>query len=109
MVNDTWEKEGHLWRFTNADTRAFKVSKEVTYSELVDFLYEKLELDRYAFDLQLEVAYTIGTIPLSPAVLKDNGDVSHFVKHKYHNRFPLCVSFVPKQIITPIAYRGVCK
>ena len=90
--------------FTNADTRAFVVPKEVMYTVLVYFLYEEFELDRFAFDLKLEVPHTIGTIPLSPAVLKDNGDVSHFMKHKYRNRFPLCVSFVPKQIIALIAY-----
>ena len=50
MVNGTWEKEGHLWMFTNADTRAFEVPKEVTYTELVDFLYDKLKLDRFGFD-----------------------------------------------------------
>ena len=105
MINGTWEKEGHQWVFTNAEFRAFVIPKEVTYTELVDFLYEKFELDRFAFDLKLEIPYTIGTIPLGPAILKDNGDVSHFMKHKYRNRFPLCVSLVPKQIIAPIAYR----
>ena len=111
MINGTWEKEGHQWVFTNAEFRAFVVPKEVTYTELVDLLYEKFELDRFAFDLKLEVPYAVGTIPVGPAVLKDNGDVSHFMKHKYRNRFPLCVSLVPKQIevIAPIAYRGVCK
>ena len=51
----------------------------------------------------------MGTILMAHAVLKDNGDVSFFMKHIYRNRFPLCISLVPKQIIAPIAYRGVCK
>ena len=77
MVNGTWEKEGHIWRFTNAETRAFEIPREITYTELVDFIHEKLKLlDRFTFDLKLEVSYTMGTIPMGPAVLKDNGDVS---------------------------------
>ena len=62
--------------FSNAFTFAIDVSKHVTYTELVDKVYETIDVDRFMFDLKLEVPYAIGTIPMASVVLKNNVDVS---------------------------------
>lgn len=98
--------------FKDARTESFDVSKDLTYTELVDKVYEMINVDRFSYDLKLEVPYTMGVLPIAPQVLTNDANVSYYLKHKHRKRFPICVSLIAKHIITPpnvIAPTSVCR
>ena len=109
LFNGTREKEEHLWVVSNAVTFYVDVSKDITFRELVDKVYETIDVDRFTFDLKLEVPYAMGTIPMALVVLKNDANVSYYMKHKNRKRFSLCISLVSKKIIASIANQGVVK
>ena len=109
MVNGTWERNEHLWAFKNARTFPIEVSKEMTYIELVDKVYKRVDIDRFKYDLKFEVQYEAGTMPIEPALLKGDLDIMYYTKYKSRRSFPLCVTLVSKEIITLSAKQGVDK
>ena len=75
----------------------------MVYIELVDKVYKRIDIDRFKYDLKLKSHYAMGTIPMEPALLKDDVDVMYYTKHKNRKRFPLCVRLVSKEIIASSA------
>ena len=109
LFNGMWGKKGHLWVFSNAIALVVDVSKDITYTELLDKMYETIDVDRFTFDLKFEVSYTMDTIPMDRTVLKNDVTFHIIWFTKNRKRFSLCVSLVSKEIIASSAYWGVCR
>ena len=87
--------------FVDARTESLDLPKEISYTDLVNKVYEMINVDRFSYDLKLEVPYTMGVLPIAPQVLTNDANVSYYMKHKHRKRFPICVSLIEKQIIAP--------
>ena len=56
----TYEKEDQKGLFINVVTFVFDILKDVNYVQLVD-IYETIEVDKFMFDLKIEVLYNAST------------------------------------------------
>ena len=91
-------------------TFVFDGLKDLTYVQLVDTLYETIDIDRFVFHLKIEVPYAMWTIPMAPALVKNYAHVSYYMKHKHRKTFSLRVSLVKKEIaVIGVSYRNVCR
>ena len=84
--------------FKNARTFPLEISKETTYTGLVDKVYNRVDIDRSKYDLKLEVPYEAGNMPIEPALLKDDIDVKYYTKCKSRRKYALCVTLISKEI-----------
>lgn len=94
LFNGTWKKEEHLWVFSNAVTFVVDVSKDITYTELVDKVYKTIDVDKFTFDIKLDVPCTMGTFRTIWSTKNREGIFTMW-------------SLVPKELIASNTCRGV--
>ena len=60
--NREWTKSGEHngWTFTSKESKCIDTSREITYANLIDRLYDLLGYDRHKYDLVLKVICQLG-------------------------------------------------
>ena len=97
--NGVWELENRDWIFRDAENQVLPVEKGVTYEQLLDILYDELEVDKCVHDLKIEVLYTCLSQSVKPTVIKNDRHVRAFIglASKFVEKLiPLCVTLVKK-------------
>ena len=77
------------------------VPQNTTYAELVDILYDALEVDKSKYDLLLHVKYTAaGALEIPPTLIKRDRNVTFYLNEPSSPHHPLCVTLVEKPLYT---------
>ncbi|PON76564.1 hypothetical protein TorRG33x02_242580 [Trema orientale] len=75
------------------------VSKNISYTSLVDRLYEVIDAEKSCFDLELKVLYKMDGVMLPPIILTNDADVEFWL-NKYsisiQHCTPLCVMMIER-------------
>ncbi|XP_062106158.1 uncharacterized protein LOC133817606 [Humulus lupulus] len=101
IYDGVWQQGGVKWIYEGGSSRVVSLSMSVSYSQLLDKLFEILKVDRALFDFKLEVVYPCGGQPLPPIVVANDADVSIFINENsisIQHRTPLCVTPIRKNI-----------
>ena len=71
----------------------------MTYEQLLDILYDELEVDKCVHDLKIEVPYTCLSQSVKPTVIKNDRHVRAFIglaSKSVEKLIPLCVTLIKK-------------
>ena len=71
--------EHSSWTFTSKESKGLDVSREITYANLIDHLYDLLGYDRSKYDLVLKVVYQLGGGNITPIVISNDENLSLFL------------------------------
>ena len=101
--NGEWKQSGvHSdWSFSHKESQGFSVSRDITYTNLIDRLYDLLEFDRSKYNSVLKVVYQLGGGIIAPILISNNEDLSFFLNEisiSIQYRTPLCISVVERTI-----------
>ena len=72
--NGEWKqlRDHSGWTFTGKESKVLSVSREITYANLIDHLYDLLGYDRSKYDLVLKVVYQLGGGIIAPTVISND-------------------------------------
>ncbi|WP_227642603.1 hypothetical protein, partial [Klebsiella pneumoniae] len=96
-----WINSDGVWKFVTNSSQGVSVPQNSTYADLVDILYDAIEVEKWRYDVVLKVKYKMTDIKIAPAVIKRDKDVKFFLREtstSLQYRTPLCISLVEKPI-----------
>lgn len=103
LFDGTWVKQGQKWDYSNEASFAVRsLPKEITYSELLDAMYDQFSIDKWLFDLKLEAAYVWAGRAMPPLCINSNDSVIAFMienSQTVEQRISLCVTPIQKNVI----------
>ena len=96
--NEEWKqsREHSGWIFTGKESKDLDVSREITYGNLIDRLYDLMEHDRSKYDFLLKVIYQLEGGIIAPTVISNDEDLGFFLDEISMHRTPLCVLVVER-------------
>ena len=83
--NEEWKlsREHSGWTFSDKENKGSGVSRDITYGNLIDHLYDLLGFDRSKYELVLKVVYQFGGGIIAPTVITDDEDLDFFLDEIY--------------------------
>jgi len=76
--------------------KGLKIRKDITCSELVSILHERLNIDPYLFDIHIKCCYNL-LVQVPPIDIVDDEDLNFFLEGSDASRMPLFVSLTPHE------------
>ena len=103
--NGEWKQSGEHsgWTFSGKESKGLNVSRDITYANLIDHLYDLLGFERSKYDLVLKVVYQLGGGIIASTMITNDEDLGFFfneISILIQYRTPLCVSVVERTIPT---------
>ena len=79
--NGEWKQsEEHSgWTFSGKERKGLSVLGDITYTNLMDHLYDLLGFDRSKYDLVLKVEYQLRGGIIAPIVISNDEDLGFFL------------------------------
>ena len=101
--DEEWKQCGDHsgWTFSGKENKGLSVSREITYANLIDCLYDLLGFDKSKYDLVLKVGYQLGRKIISPTMISNDEDLGFFLDEKIisiQHWTHLCISVVERTI-----------
>lgn len=105
LYDGEWKciEKKNSWSFSAKESLAIQVSKDISYSALLEQLYEEIGVERSKVDMQLKVLYQFGGgggLPIPPTKITNDTSLHVWldeITSSIQHRTPLCVSFIPKE------------
>ncbi|GKA96858.1 hypothetical protein Tco_0818953 [Tanacetum coccineum] len=97
--NGVWEYDGKEWFFRNSKSSTIFLPKHITLSEIIDILYEHLDVNKKLYRFNLEVQHGIEY----PSKIEYNQDLSVFISETLETKLPLCVTRIYDEISSEVA------
>ena len=99
--NKEWKqsRDHSGWTFTGKESKSLSVSREITYANRIDRLYDLLWYDKSKYDLVLKVVYQLGGGIIALTMISNDEDLGFFMDEisiSIQHQTPLCVSIVEK-------------